>query len=175
MPSARAVRCTSVVDPPHEPALAQRVVINPVASTLLSNPLGTGPGFRVLRGKGPEAHLQVPFVVVPRIFSPPISGSPPWTRCRQYFSPLALENQPRWSPVAQFQLGGKCRAKNSEASRGGTGKIPRSGASHGMSGNFRARHKAPHLKFSRSVGIEQCGSSHIFLAHHVSDPRDGQR
>src|ERR1700683_1667427 len=130
MPSARAVRCTSVVDPPHEPAFAQRVVINPVAPALLSGPPGTGgPGFRVLRRGGREAHLQVPFVVIPRIFPPPISGSPPWTRCCQYFSPLALENQPRRPPVAQFQLGGKCRTKNSEARRGGTGGIPGSGAS----------------------------------------------
>src|ERR1700722_5562228 len=159
MPNARVVRCTSVVDPPHEPALAQHVVINPVASALPGGLPGTGgpnsgSRFCALPSGGIKTHFHIPFVLVPRVFPPPIPGSSPRPRCRQYFSPLALENQARRPPLAQFQLDGKRRTKNAEAGPRGIGEMILSGEPGGR-GLLRARHKTAHLKFSRPVRIEQ--------------------
>src|ERR1700730_13859862 len=82
MPSAREVPCTSVIDPAHKPTLLQRIVINsiksllrPLASLLL--------GFLWRRRK---RNRQIPFILSPRIFLPPISRAAPRPRSRHHFS-----------------------------------------------------------------------------------------
>src|SRR5580765_2865441 len=111
MRSVRAVPCTSVVDPAQKPALPQGVVENTVKSALWTGRKLRGIqrfwilprwGAAVLRPYGDEFDFEIPFILMPGVFLPPISGAAPRARCRHYFTAHPLQIHAHWLLVAQF-------------------------------------------------------------------------
>src|SRR5258708_26613103 len=107
MPSAREVPCTSIVDSAQKPALPQRIVINsiePAPRTILfiADTNGSARTFKllgiwrvvilprwgaaVLRPYGDEFNFEIPFILMPSIFLPPISGAAPRARGCHYLT-----------------------------------------------------------------------------------------
>src|SRR5258708_11302917 len=107
MPSAREVPCTSIVDSAQKPALPQRIVINSIERaprTILFSADTNGSastfkllgiwrvvilrrwGAAVLRPYGDEFNFEIPFILMPSIFLPPISGAAPRARGCHYLT-----------------------------------------------------------------------------------------
>src|SRR6266849_4248168 len=82
MPIVHAVPCTSVILPAHKPSLPQRIVINPVKSR--APPFAAFLLALLLRSR--KRNGQIPFILLPGIFLPPISRTPPRPRSRHHFA-----------------------------------------------------------------------------------------
>src|SRR5277367_918806 len=111
---ARAVRRTSIIDSPHEPTAAQHVEVKTIEAAI---------GTRCRRcvaadRRRMEMNLQIPFVLLPGIFPPPVAGCAPWTGSGQHLSAQALKKNARGTPCMQLECCGNGRAKDSKAGRG---------------------------------------------------------
>src|SRR5579863_3956243 len=114
MRTGHEARCTSVVDSPHEPASAQRVVVETVETTI---------GRRchrciAARRRRMETNLQIPIVLMPGIVAPPVAGCAPRAGSGQHFSTQSLNKNASGPAVMQVECGGNGRAENSKTRRG---------------------------------------------------------
>ena len=99
---------SSVVPSPHKPALPQCVVINsiqPIARARIRTPF-------ILRGRKIQSHIHVPFVLLPRIFAPPIAGSSPRPRSGGDVAAHSAKNNARRTCLTQLHLRWPFRSKN---------------------------------------------------------------
>src|SRR5579859_999721 len=105
MRSAHVARCKSwlrsVVNSPHKPIAAKRFVINAIEAALRA---WRGSSFQANRRRKTEMNFNIPFVVLPWIFLPPISRSAPRARNCNYFAAHAAKRNARRVPFAQFDF-----------------------------------------------------------------------
>src|SRR5580704_10362320 len=122
MQSAHAILCTSIVDSAHKPASAHAVVINaihPIARQCFSGTCDRILHARVVRepiasyrsvagseviARSIAANLDVPLVMLPSAFAPPISRSAPRTRSGDHFRAHAAKRDAHGTLFAQFDL-----------------------------------------------------------------------
>ena len=124
-------------------------------------------------------NLQIPFILLPGIFPPPVAGCAPWTGGGQHLSAQPLKNNASGTPRMQFERGGNGRAKDSKACRGFEAFVRPSRMSHAAaavacSRGLQRSQKPPHLKLSRAPGIHQSGRADISFADYVRNARDGE-
>src|SRR5271170_454456 len=111
---ARAARRTSIVNSPHEPTAAQRVEVKTIKPAI-----GTRYRRCVAAARGRmEMNLEIPFVLLPGIFPPPVAGCAPWTGSGQHLSAQALKTNAGGTPRMQLKRCWNRWAKDSKA-RGG--------------------------------------------------------
>src|ERR1039458_9094244 len=107
-----------------------------------------------------EINLQVPFVLLPRIFPPPIAGCAPGTGSGKHFSAQTLKNKAGWATRMQFKFCRNGRAKTSKARRSVETLVLFFWMENSVTiaVGFRHAHRAQkplHLKLSRTVCIHQ--------------------
>src|SRR5579872_3472159 len=167
MRSVHVARCRSwlrsVVNSPHEPIAAKRVVINTIEAVLWARRAA----FQVNRRRKTKMNFKIPFIVLPWIFLPPISRSAPRARSCNYFSAHAAKRNACWMPFTQFNFQ---RQRRPEGSKPG-----------GWFAEFAvfqwliARRSEPvHAKFSRPVRVDQFGRADMGIANQIRKARDGQ-
>src|SRR5487761_313367 len=118
MPSAHEARCKSsrksVVNSTHEPTPANRVVINAIEPALRAS---SGGSFPADDGRRMKMNFQVPFVVLPGILLPPISGSAPRAGGGNHFAAQTTKRNARRIPFAQFDCNRQRRPESAECRR----------------------------------------------------------
>src|SRR6185437_16477648 len=100
----------SVVNSPHKPIAAKRVVINTIEAALRA---GRG-AFQVNHRRKTKMNFKIPFVVLPWIFLPPISRSAPRAGSRNHFSAHAAKRNARRMPFAEFNFQRQRRPEGSK-------------------------------------------------------------
>src|SRR5439155_12869645 len=162
MRNAHGARCTSVVKPSREPPLPHGIVINAIDTVF-------GPGLLVLfvsRTISDKLDGNIPFILMPGIFLPPISGTSPRPGCRDNFTAHTLHADSHRLFFSQLNHYRQRPPENTETSQ--------SLARFGQSIFFRAvfgalpRYKKPgHSKILSAMRIEQFRRSHVVLAHQL--------
>src|ERR1700722_9902808 len=118
MPIAHAAPHTSVVHPAHEPASEQRVKIKAIQAAIRTRPKGRASRSRpALAGRWVKMNLQIPLVLLPAVFAPPIARRAPWACGGQYVSAQPLKNNARGAAFPQLKRRGHRRTKHPEARR----------------------------------------------------------
>src|SRR5579862_6200991 len=122
-----------------------------------------------------EMNLQVPFLLLPGIFLPPLPRCAPWAGCGGYFSGQSSENHARRASCFGLDLCGNRRAKNSKA-YGSCGVLTLSFWIGPMMAifipSFHRSEKPLHLKFRRTMSVHQQWRAHIGFANHVRNARN---
>src|SRR6185437_9328151 len=112
--SVHVARCRSwlrsVVNSPHKPLAAKRVVINTIEAALRARRAA----FQVDRRRKTKMNFKIPFVVLPWIFLPPISRSAPRAGSCNYFSAHAAKRNTCRMPFTQFNFQGQRRPEGSK-------------------------------------------------------------
>src|SRR5580704_369149 len=98
MPSAHGVPCTSVVKPPHEPVPPRRIVTNSIHAA----PRPCVCIFLLQTAGNAKINRQVPFVLIPAVFLPPLARTAPRSRRRHHISLHSAEVNAHWPLVAYF-------------------------------------------------------------------------
>src|SRR5580658_10813974 len=101
----------SIVHPSHKPSLADRVVKNAIQAVLRNSPhacirdslpLLLGGSIHLRLDRGRKTNLQIPFVVLPSVFPPPISGTPPRPRRRHHIAAHSSKTNAHGTSFAQL-------------------------------------------------------------------------
>src|SRR5271154_4653407 len=167
---AHEARRTSVVDSPHEPASAQCVLIEAVEAAIVARCRRCIADSR----RRMEMNLQIPFILLPGIFPPPVAGGAPRTGSGQHFSAQPLKNDACGTAFVQFEFCGNGRTESPET-RGGFETVALSCCrddaveTAARFGSSQRNQKPPHLKFSRAIGVYQGGRADISFSHHAGD------
>src|ERR1700735_420557 len=126
MPNAHEVPCTSVVHPAHEPAARHRIEIHAVRSAwqrlqlLLwisehGRNISTRTGVDAVATGCAQMNLDIPFILQPGIFAPPIAGSTPGPRSGDHVAVNTAKKHTVRKAIAQFDGCRQARAENSKA------------------------------------------------------------
>src|SRR5271154_7238906 len=98
MPTAHAVRSTSVVHPPREPLLLHRVEIHAIARTLCCGIFFLCIFFL----HASKLHFHIPLVLNPLLFPPPFPRCSPRPRSLPHLASPALQKNLRGCSLAQL-------------------------------------------------------------------------
>src|ERR1700722_16149194 len=124
MPNAHEVRCTSVVHPAHEPAARHRIEIHAVHSALRrlwlllwtwTRNINTNMRANAVAAGWAQTNFDIPFILQPGIFAPPIAGSTPGPRSGDHVAVNTAKKHTAWEAVAEFDGGRQARTENSKA------------------------------------------------------------
>src|ERR1700723_3487641 len=126
MPNAHEVRCTSVVHPAHEPTARHRIEIHAVRSArqrlrllmLLwtwTRSRNTSTRARAVAAGCAQTNFDIPFILQPGIFAPPIARSAPGPRSGDHVAVNTAKKHTAWEAVAEFAGGRQARTENSKA------------------------------------------------------------
>src|ERR1700676_4911805 len=188
MPIVRAVPCTSVIHSAQKPFLPQRVEIDPVKPALQTRRKLPGIkrvwilprwGAAVLHPygrRGREFNFEIPFILVPRVFLPPVPRAVPWPRSRHNFA--AHSTQINSCRLLAPHLHSDSLRRPHHAKPGHTRAYFRFFFNVGLISAaplvLLTRNSKPlHPKAFRSVAIQQFRPAHIPVSHQFPQPRYG--
>ena len=124
-------------------------------------------------------NFQIPFILLPGIFPPPIAGRAPRTGSGQHLAAQPLKKNAGGAASQQFHRCGNGRAEDAKTRPGFDvfalpSRMNRAAIAAGRFRGFHRSEKPPHAKFSRAACVHQSGRADIPFADHVRDARDGQ-
>src|ERR1700722_1183513 len=163
MPSAHAVRCSSIVDTTYKPTVLHRVKVEAIETIRQRlRPIG----------RHDKTNFEIPFILLPGIFAPPFAGTAPWSGSRHHVAPHPAKRNAHGAAFTQFDDGGRCRTEGTEP---GDRRSRWSVVLQWLRSRGIARwDEPPHLKCIWAMCIEQMGRSDIGITNEIREAREGQ-
>src|ERR1700733_9190372 len=126
-----------------------------------------------------EMNFQIPFILLPGIFPPPVAGRAPGTGSCEHLSAQPLKSNADRTLCMQLECCGNGRAKDSKAHRGLEAFVLLSWTRDAIavaacSCGFRGGKKPSYMKLSRAIGVDQRWGADISFAHHIRNACDGE-
>src|SRR5690348_10983574 len=124
-----------------------------------------------------EMNLQIPFLLLPGIFLPPLARCAPRAGCCSHFSGQATKKNASRTPNIWLDLGGNRRTENPKACRS-FGVLPlfiwiKSGfLAVIFLRRFLRSQKSPHPKLSRPISVHQGWRANACFTNHLGNARN---